>query len=99
MVFESDDVVSGGIAALIGIFMTIMLFYIVAIPSEAMMTAFEDGTAFNVDVHWESYDGATTMMSIMYMSMCTPALAGIGVLFLTILKRQRRDVEYVEAYQ
>lgn len=95
MVLMSNDNMTGGIfAAVFGIFITLMLFFAVALPAEKTMTVFENSTdVFNIDEKWNSYENASFMMSLMYVSICCPALAGIGVMILAILKKQRRDVE------
>jgi len=93
----SDNMTGGMFAAIIGIFITIILFFAVALPAEMTMTTFEDSTdVFNIDEKWNSYENASFLMSAMYVAIVCPALAGIGVMILAILKKQRRDVEEYE---
>ena len=93
----SDNMTGGMFAAILGILATILLFFMVALPAEMTMTAFEDSTdVFNINEKWNSYENASFMMSAMYVAIVCPALAGIGVMILAILKKQRRDIEEYE---
>ena len=93
----SDNMTGGMFAAILGILATILLFFMVALPAEMTMTTFEDTTnVFDIDEKWNSYENASFMMSAMYVAIVCPALAGIGVMILAILKKQRRDIEEYE---
>lgn len=78
--------------AIIGILISIILFFGVGIPAEKLVATFEDTTVYDVPEVWNSYDNVSYWMSLLYIIIISPAAIGIITMFLSAIKTQRYDV-------
>ena len=93
------DLFKGVSAAFIGIFVSIVFFIMVGIPSEMVIGSFETmnisatGTAYEIASPWDmAYDDITFWMNLMYIVLILPALLGIIIMFLSAITTQDYDV-------
>lgn len=88
-----DSLAGGVIAAFVGVFFSIILFFAVALPTEAFVATMEKGTYYNIGGLWGgSYNDVMFFMNLMYVIIVLPALVGIIVLFLSAIRTQEYDV-------
>jgi len=81
------------------IMITFLLFIGVGIPNEMVITAFEETTVFDVSVEWQHYDTVIFLQSLLYIAIMTPAIVGVGLFILQIVRKQRRDIERPVEYE
>ena len=79
-------------AAIIGVFITIFLFFIVALPSEKFVGIMEDSDVYDLPLKWGGYDNVSFWLSLMYIVIVSPAAIGIITMFLSAIKTQEYDV-------
>lgn len=94
----AENFLQSTIFAFVLIFISFILFLAVGIPSEMVLTSFEETTVFDVDPNWDSYNRILYLFSLEYIAICGPGLVGIGLLVLQVIRRQRRDVVEEEQY-
>ena len=76
-----------------------LLFIGVGIPNEMTLTAFEETSVFDVSIEWQQYDNVMFLQSLLYIAIMTPAIIGVGLFILQIVRKQRRDVEQPVEYE
>lgn len=79
-------------AAIIGILITIFLFFVVALPSERFVAIMEDTDVYDLPLKWGGYDNVSFWLSLMYIVIVSPAAVGIITMFLSAIKTQEYDV-------
>ena len=91
--------VTGFNAFIIGVFVSICLFFAVAVPTENMVAIFEttnistDGTIYDLSGAWAgSYDDTIFWMNLLYIVIISPTLFGLFIWFLSSIKTQEQDV-------
>jgi len=91
---SSPSSLFGGVsAAIIGIFLSILMFIKFGIPAELMVTGFVDGSAYDIIAPWDmGYEDVVFWMNLLYIVLILPAILGIVVMFLSAIKTQDYDV-------
>lgn len=79
-------------AAIIGIILTVILFFIVALPSESFVKIMEESDVYDLPLKWGGYDNVAFWLSLMYIVIVSPAAIGIITMFLSTIKTQEYDV-------
>lgn len=87
-----DSFWEGMSAAIIGCFITIILFFGVGLSAEKFVAIMEDTDVYDIPAKWASYDNVSFWMSLMYIVIVSPAAVGIITMFLSAIKTQRYDV-------
>lgn len=89
----------GTTALFLGILLTLCLFLGVGLPSELILTSFETTSVFEVDEDWKSYGKVIFLYSVLYISISTPALLGLMIFVMQIIRKERRDIEQVQQFE
>lgn len=90
---DPDSLVGGVVAAFVGIFFSVFLFFAAALPTEKFVAVMEKGDYYNIAGGWGgSYNDVVFFMNLIYVVICLPALVGIIVLFLSAVRTQKYDV-------
>ncbi len=84
--------IDGMIAAFVGIFISVCLFFAAALPAEQIVATFEGMDVFNLPEEWLSYNNTMFWVNLLYVATVLPALVGLITLFLSALKTQEYDV-------
>lgn len=88
-----DSLIDGVIAAFVGIFFSVILFFAAALPTEKFVATMEQGDYYNIAGGWGgSYNDVVYFMNLLYIIVCLPALVGVLVLFLSAIRTQKYDV-------
>lgn len=90
---DPNSLIDGVIAAFVGIFFSIILFFAAALPTEKFIATMEKGDYYNIAGGWGgAYTDVVFFMNLLYIIICLPALVGIIVLFLSAIRTQKYDV-------
>lgn len=84
--------IDGMLAAFMGIFISVCLFFVAALPAEQIVSTFESMDVFDLPEAWLAYNNTMFWMNLLYVATVLPALVGLITLFLSALRTQEYDV-------